>query len=132
MSLASSALTTSVRITPEWSAISAERRWREWHAGAEGQERHIQGAIIIQLQVFQEQEVGIHPHDNLRQLKFDISLWGGDSHSTEGVHGEAWQLAGQLKHMVVQGGLVAHHGFDVQVNRDILQREIVTSLQFVS
>lgn len=62
-----------------------------------------------------------HPCHPLRQLELDISLWGSNSHSAQGIHGEARQLAGQLKDMVVKGRLVSYHGLDVQVNWDILQ-----------
>ena len=38
------------------------------------------------------------------------------------VHGETWQLSSELKHVEVGGRLVAHEGFDVQVDGDVFGR----------
>lgn len=64
--------------------------------------------------------ISTNPCNPLRQLEGYMALRLCDRCGTQGVHGETWQLAGQLKHMVVQRSLVPNHRLDVQVHWYIL------------
>lgn len=61
-----------------------------------------------------------HPCNPLRQLEGDVALRLCDRCGTQGIHGEARQLACQLKYMVVQRPLVPNHRLNVQVHWYIL------------
>ena len=81
-------------------------------------------------QLLGEEKVLVNPHDNPLSslldlhrhlaLRFD-SLLRGFCHQM--VHRETGQLAGELEHMEVGGGLVPYEGLDVQIHGDVLGRD---------